>query len=74
MQNNLHEVRDGSYIANQSFIKINMQDLSKLIVYCQSTSIKPWNWMEQQQTSVCNMFSFSDNCAFTKCKESPEGK
>ena len=50
-------------------IKINMQDLSKLVVYCQATHIKPWSWVEQQQTSVCSMFSFNENIALIRCKD-----
>ena len=54
-----------------SFVYI--QDLSNLIVYCQAKHIKPWCWIEQQQSSVCNMFSFGEHTALSKCKEYPQG-
>ena len=42
-------------------------------MYCQAKRIKPWSWEEQQQTSVCNMFSFSESAALNKCKDHPKG-
>ena len=72
-QKKLHEVRQNIIVFPMS-IDINMQDLSKLVVYCQAKRIKPWSWEEQQQTSVCNMFSFSETAASAKCKAHPKGK
>ena len=52
---------------------IYIQDLSRLVVYCQAIHIKPWNWEKQQQTSACKMFSFGESTASNKCKEYPKG-
>jgi hypothetical protein len=46
-------------------------DLKDLIIYCKSTSIKPWSWREQKLTSVCQMFSFSEISAADKLKKTP---
>ena len=74
-QKKLHEVRENSIYSHWHIsTEINTQDLSKLVVYCQAKRIKPWSWEEQQQTSVCNMFSFGESAALSKCKEHPKGK
>ena len=45
------------------------QDLSDLIVYCRSKRIRPWSWDAQKETSVCNMFSFNESAALSRCKD-----
>ncbi|XP_065898553.1 1-phosphatidylinositol 4,5-bisphosphate phosphodiesterase delta-4-like [Dysidea avara] len=44
------------------------EDLNSLIVYCRSKRINPWKWEEQQNTTVCEMFSFDESKALSKCK------
>ena len=51
-------------------VSFNQQKLSDLIVYCRSKRIRPWSWDEQKETSVCNMFSFNESTALTRCKDS----
>ncbi len=50
------------------------EDLKKLIVYCRSISIKPWNWRKQRQTSVSEMFSFGEPLAIKLCSKSQRGR
>lgn len=45
------------------------QHLNNLIVYCRSKHIRPWSWEDQLKTSVCHMFSFSENNALSRCKD-----
>ena len=49
------------------------KDLSDLIVYCRSLSIKPWDWKKQKATSVSEMFSFGEPTALDLCKRYPRG-
>jgi len=52
-----------------SYIIINKQDLNSLIVYCRTKRINPWKWEEQKKTTVCNMFSFGESTAISRCKD-----
>ena len=38
-------------------------------MYCRTKRIRPWSWDEQKETSVCNMFSFSESSALSRCKD-----
>ena len=49
------------------------EDLKKLIVYCRSVTIKPWDWKLQRETSVSEMFSFGEPTAVKLCKHFKQG-
>jgi len=52
---------------------VNIQDLDSLIIYCRTKRINPWKWEEQKKTTVCDMFSFNESTAVSRCKD-PKGK
>ena len=38
-------------------------------MYCRTKRIRPWSWDAQKTTSVCNMFSFNESTALTRCRD-----